>query len=56
MEIKIQAGSAAADSRPPPPQVLAGIKVLELGQLIAGPFCGKMLGDFGAEVDRKSVV
>jgi len=32
------------------PQVLAGIKVLELGQLIAGPFCGKTLGDFGAEV------
>ena len=31
-------------------QVLAGIKVLELGQLIAGPFCGKTLGDFGAEV------
>ncbi len=29
---------------------LAGIKVLELGQLIAGPFCGKTLGDFGAEV------
>ncbi len=34
----------------PSPQVLAGIKVLELGQLIAGPCCGKMLGDFGAEV------
>ena len=31
-------------------QVLAGVKVLELGQLIAGPFCGKTLGDFGAEV------
>ncbi len=29
---------------------LAGVKVLELGQLIAGPFCGKTLGDFGAEV------
>ncbi|HVL35947.1 MAG TPA: CaiB/BaiF CoA-transferase family protein [Burkholderiales bacterium] len=29
---------------------LAGIKVLELGTLIAGPFCGKTLGDFGAEV------
>jgi formyl-CoA transferase len=29
---------------------LAGIKVLELGQLIAGPFAGKMLADFGAEV------
>jgi formyl-CoA transferase len=29
---------------------LAGIKVLELGSLIAGPFCAKTLGDFGAEV------
>ncbi|MBC7779082.1 MAG: CoA transferase [Proteobacteria bacterium] len=32
------------------PLPLAGIKVLELGQLIAGPFAGKMLGEFGAEV------
>lgn len=29
---------------------LHGIRVLELGQLIAGPFCGQILGDFGAEV------
>ena len=29
---------------------LQGIKVLELGTLIAGPFCGKTLADFGAEV------
>jgi formyl-CoA transferase len=29
---------------------LQGIRVIELGQLIAGPFCGKTLGDFGAEV------
>ena len=29
---------------------LSGIKVLELGTLIAGPFCAKTLGDFGAEV------
>jgi len=33
-----------------PQGVLAGIRVIELGQLIAGPFCGKMLGDFGADV------
>ena len=32
------------------PGPLAGLKVLELGQLIAGPFVGKTLGDFGAEV------
>lgn len=31
-------------------QILAGIKVLELGQLIAGPFASKTLADFGAEV------
>ena len=29
---------------------LSGIRVLELGSLIAGPFCGKTLADFGAEV------
>jgi succinyl-CoA---D-citramalate CoA-transferase len=29
---------------------LAGLKVLELGTLIAGPFCAKTLADFGAEV------
>ncbi|OGB01665.1 MAG: formyl-CoA transferase [Burkholderiales bacterium RIFCSPHIGHO2_12_FULL_69_20] len=29
---------------------LAGLKVLELGQLIAGPFAGKTLAEFGAEV------
>ena len=29
---------------------LAGLKVLELGQLLAGPFCASMLGYFGAEV------
>ena len=32
------------------PQILAGVRVIELGQLIAGPFCGKILGDFGADV------
>ncbi len=29
---------------------LAGITVVEMGQLIAGPFCGQLLGDMGAEV------
>jgi formyl-CoA transferase len=29
---------------------LGGVRVLELGTLIAGPFCAKTLGDFGAEV------
>jgi len=29
---------------------LDGLRVIELGQLIAGPFAGKMLAEFGAEV------
>lgn len=29
---------------------LAGLRVIELGQLIAGPFCGQLLGDMGADV------
>lgn len=29
---------------------LHGLKVVEMGQLIAGPFCGQLLGDMGAEV------
>jgi len=35
----------AAGARP-----LDGIRVIELGQLLAGPFCGAMLAYFGAEV------
>ena len=29
---------------------LAGLRVIEMGSLIAGPFCGQILGDFGADV------
>ena len=29
---------------------LAGVRVIEMGQLIAGPFCGNTLGEFGADV------
>ena len=35
------------------PGALHGLRVIEMGQLIAGPFAGKTLGEFG---DRKSVV
>jgi len=34
----------------PVPGPLAGLKVLELGQLIAGPFAAKTLADFGADI------
>ncbi len=29
---------------------LTGLRVIEMGQLLAGPFCGQLLGDMGAEV------
>lgn len=38
-------GQPAANGGP-----LQGVRVIELGQLIAGPFATRMLGDFGADV------
>jgi len=32
--------------------VLAGVKILELSHFVAGPFCGQILGDMGAEVTK----
>src|SRR3972149_3578372 len=29
---------------------LSGYRVLEMGSTVAGPFCGRLLADFGAEV------
>jgi len=34
----------------PSPGPLAGLRVVEMGQLLAGPFCGQLLADLGAEV------
>lgn len=34
----------------PAPGALHGVRVVEMGQLIAGPFAGKTLGEFGADV------
>lgn len=34
---------------------LEGVKVLELGSSVAGPFCGRLLADFGAEVIKVEV-
>ena len=36
--------------KPMKPQSLDGITVLELGSTVAGPFCGRLLADFGANV------
>jgi formyl-CoA transferase len=36
--------------RKPSSPSLKGIKVIELGTLIAGPFCSRVLAEFGAEV------
>lgn len=33
-----------------PPRPLDDVRVLELGAFLAGPFCGQLLADFGAEV------
>ncbi|MBL8279415.1 MAG: CoA transferase [Pelomonas sp.] len=40
----------ASAATPASPAALAGLKVVELGQLIAGPFAAKTLADFGADV------
>lgn len=32
------------------PGPLAGVRVIELGQLLAGPFTGRLLGDMGADI------
>ena len=34
----------------PPRRPLEGVRVLEMGALIAGPFCAKILAEFGADV------
>ncbi len=40
-------GTARETDAPGP---LAGVRLLELGQLLAGPFTGRLLGDLGAEI------
>lgn len=42
--------SKLADHAVPVQGALHGLRVIEMGQLIAGPFAGKVLGEFGAEV------
>jgi formyl-CoA transferase len=43
-------GMETQQDRRKPSGPLTGLKVVELGQLIAGPFAAKTLADFGAEV------
>lgn len=38
------------DATHTPSGPLDGLRVVEMGQLIAGPFCGQLLGDMGAEI------
>ena len=40
----------ADSANPSPTKPLQGIKVIEVGQLLAGPFAGTLLAYFGAEV------
>jgi formyl-CoA transferase len=44
----VSASPAARRTDGPGP--LAGVRVLELGMLLAGPFAGRLLGDMGAEI------
>ncbi len=49
-QISESAANTAGDTAAAHPGPLSGLKVLELGQLIAGPFAAKTLADFGADV------
>jgi len=45
-----QKGSAMTTSEEQRSGPLTDLRVIEMGQLLAGPFCGQLMADFGAEV------
>ena len=46
----VPATPAERTHQQPTPAALSGLRVLEMGSLVAGPFCTRLLGEFGAEI------
>ncbi len=47
---RIKKGITVTEKTAEPFGALQGLRVIEMGQLIAGPFCGQLMADHGAEV------
>src|SRR5678816_3543099 len=52
MTLLLQCRPFAMIDRPLP---LTGVRVLELAQIVAGPFCGALMAEFGAEVIKTEI-